>query len=257
MTGAVAAWAWEDRDARRALVWGSAAALVVAAIPFLRFVFGYLTILIHEFGHSVAGWAFGYPSIPAFDFSYGGGVTVHQDRSLGLTILLTAGWAALGWFAREHRKALTVVAVGAAVWAVLAFTPAHEAIQIAAGHAAELVLAGLFLFRAMHGEACRIKEERPLYAFCGTLIVLHNLRFAWGLATSPLERDLYADAKGGGHWMDFSRLAEEFLHVELKTVAALFFLLCLATVAGAFVADRRRSAAMRRIQAESDAVPFS
>ena len=39
----------------------------------------------------------------------------------------------------------------------------------------------------------------------------------------------YEAAKGGGHWMDFSRIAEEYLKVKLSTVAVFFLFLCLIT----------------------------
>jgi hypothetical protein len=39
----------------------------------------------------------------------------------------------------------------------------------------------------------------------------------------------YEEAKGGGRWMDFSRLGEEFLGAELQTVAAAFLLAAVAT----------------------------
>jgi hypothetical protein len=38
---------------------------------------------------------------------------------------------------------------------------------------------------------------------------------------------MYEAAKGGGHWMDFSRLAEEYFRVPLDFIAGAFFLLCL------------------------------
>lgn len=231
-------WAWRDPAARRALIQGGVAALAISLIPFLRFVFGHLVILIHEFGHAVTGWLFGYPSIPAFDFAYGGGVTVHQDRSFGLVVILAVGWAVLAWLTRRSRPVFSAAGSVAGLWAFLAFTRLHEILQIAMGHGAELILAGLFLYRAMDGEACRIPAERPLYAFCGVFVLLHDVVFAWGLMTSPLQRDLYEDAKGGGHWMDFSRLAEEFLRADLRTVAVAFLAACLVVPAIALLAHR-------------------
>ncbi len=231
-------WPWEDPGARRAFVRGGVAAAVASLVPFTRFVFGYLVVLVHELGHAVAGWAFGYPSIPAFDFMYGGGVTIHPGRSAGLLVLLACGWIALAVWVRENRRLLFAVSGGAAIWALLAATPAHEIVEIAMGHGAELAVAGIFLHRAGTGNACRIAAERPLYAFCGVLMLLHDLRFAGGLLASPLARDLYEDAKGGGHGMDFSRLAEGFLRVDLRVLAASFLVACLATPVLAALAQR-------------------
>jgi hypothetical protein len=76
--------------------------------------------------------------------------------------------------------------------------------------------------------------------------VLHDLSFAHGLATSLGDRLVYEDAKGGGHWMDFSRLAEDFFHVPLASVARLFWLLCWLPpiVAIAWHLQRERIAAL-------------
>lgn len=61
-----------DNDAWKSLGTGFMIALVALLVPFLGFIFGYLGILVHELGHAVAAWMFGYPAVPAFDFQYGG-----------------------------------------------------------------------------------------------------------------------------------------------------------------------------------------
>ena len=60
---------------------GLGIAAIVFAVPLLKHIFGTLMILIHEMGHMIFGWILGYPSVPAFDLMYGGGVTLHTDRS--------------------------------------------------------------------------------------------------------------------------------------------------------------------------------
>ena len=54
-----------EREGQVALASGLAVAVVAFAFPFSRFVFGYFVTLVHEMGHTLAGWLFGYPSIPA------------------------------------------------------------------------------------------------------------------------------------------------------------------------------------------------
>ena len=88
-----------------------------------------------------------------------------------------------------------------------------------------MAFAGLFLYRAISGSGIIVGLERPLYAFVGVFIEVLDLRFAYLLLTSHAYRVDYEAAKGGGHWMDFSRIAEEFLHVDLTVVAG-FFLVC-------------------------------
>jgi hypothetical protein len=227
-----------DRDGLKALGVGLAIAIPVFLVPFLNFVFAYLVVLIHEFGHAVAGWIFGYPSLPAFDFSYGGGATLHGERQVGLVVLVYLAAVGAGWLLRRSRLAVASLAAVVAIYSVLAWTPAHEALMLFMGHGAELLFAGLFLYRAMSGSGVRVPAERPAYAFAGWFILLFDLRFALRLFARPAERALYEDAKGGGHWMDFSRLADEYLHTSLDGVAFLFLLLCLLVPLLAFLAHR-------------------
>jgi hypothetical protein len=226
-----------EREGWLAVGAGLALALVVSAVPFLGFVFSYFVILVHEMGHALAGWLYGYPSIPAFDFTYGGGVTSHTERMPGLAVLVQAGLLALCWIARHHRGVLAVAVAVCALYAATAWTALHHGVILAMGHGMELVIAGLFLHRALSGNACQTPAERPVYAFVGFFTVIHDLRFSWRLLTSEYQRELYANAKGGGHWMDFSRLAGEHFGTSLEIVAAVFVLLCGVPVAIALAAN--------------------
>lgn len=232
--------AWISRAARRALAIGGAAAVATHLVPFLRFVFTYLIILIHEFGHAVVGWTFGYPSIPAFDFTFGGGLTFHENRAWTLVALVVVALGYAVYRLRDRPRLAGLVAGGGAAYVLLAATSAHEFLQIAAGHGAELAIAGLFLYRAVGGSELRSEAERPAYAFAASFILLGDLRFAWGLMTSAAERAAYAAAKGGGDWMDFSRLANEYLGVELERVAAAFLFLTLLVPLAALWAHASR-----------------
>jgi hypothetical protein len=115
-------------------------------------------------------------------------------------------------------------------------TAAGDVVMIAMGHGGELAFAALFIHRALSGNACHHAAERTLYAWMGLHIVFHDIRFAFGLATNAFQREMYAGAKGGGHWMDFSRLADEFLGAPLEAVAGGFLVLCLLPPVLAFAA---------------------
>ncbi len=206
---------------------GVGLALLTELLPILRVFIGYFVILVHEMGHAATGWLFGYPSIPAFDSTYGGGVTSHQDQMLLLVLLVYAALAALLWAFRSNWLSLGIVLVTALGYSALLVTSGHDIAILAMGHGSELVFAGLFIHRALSGRSCHHGVERPLYAWIGFHIVFHDMRFAYGLVTSEFAREMYAEAKGGGHWMDFSRLAGEYFSVPLETVAGIFLLLCL------------------------------
>ena len=227
-----------DKQAAISLGIGLALAVLAASVSPLKFIFSYLTIAIHELGHAVFGWLFGYPSIPAFDFRYGGGFAVHRGRSTIVLIGVYAAIAAAGWLYRRNRRMLCMLAALLALHALVAYTAAHHVVILFMGHGAELLLAGVFLYRAMSGRSIVRAVERPLYAFCGLFILICDIVFVHGLMTHRGKRILYEAAKGGGHWMDFSRIAERHLHVDLTAVASFFLLCCLTVPVASFLAFR-------------------
>ncbi|MCB1058253.1 MAG: zinc ribbon domain-containing protein, partial [Acidobacteria bacterium] len=175
---------------------GLGIAAVFVAIGPLRFVFSYLVILIHELGHTAFAWLFGYPTIPALDFRYGGGVSLHGERSslLLFLIALALGYAARLLWPYPGWRWLGLGVAG--FWGLAILTDFDDAIILVMGHGLELVVAGLFLYRALTGRSLRTPAERPAYAFAGWFIVLYDLRFAWQLATDPDHRTVYEQAKG-------------------------------------------------------------
>jgi hypothetical protein len=221
---------------------GAVAALAALRLPLAQAALSGLTTLVHEMGHAAFGWLFGYPSIPAFDFSYGGGVTLQQDRIpvLAFAVAGAAGYGAYALRARAGLRNALLALLG--LYVPLALTRGHEAVILAMGHGGELAFATLALHRALSGRGCTVAAERPLYGLVGWFLVLSGLAFAWRLRSSALDRALYEDAKGGGHWMDFSRLAEQYLHVSLEAVATGFLVLCLLPPALALWLQRARRA---------------
>jgi hypothetical protein len=216
---------------------GAALTALVLALPWPRFALSYLTTLIHEFGHALVGWAFGYPSVPRFDFTYGGGVTTMQGRStliLGIVYVLL-GLAVVSY--RRNRPTLIALAAGLGLFALCAHTDLHRVIILFMGHGMELVIAAVFLYRALSASAVVHALERPLYAMCGFFILASDLHFGWRLMTSPAARRAYGAAKGGGHWMDFDRIARH-LHVGLPTIAFVFLACCLLAALIAFLIYR-------------------
>jgi hypothetical protein len=219
---------------------GLLAAFLAMQFPLVQAALSGMTVLVHEMGHAAFGWLYGYPSIPAFDFSYGGGVTLQHERSL---LVLGAVFAAgsYGVYAlRAHALLRNALAALLALHALVALTPAHEVAIIAMGHGGELGFATLALHRALSGRGCKLEAERPLYGLVGWFLVLSGGQFAWRLRTSAFHREVYEEAKGGGHWMDFSRLAEEHLHTSLEAVATVFLLCCLVPPVLALAVQRLR-----------------
>lgn len=231
-----------DRAGWLSLGGGFVAAGLALQIPLAQAALGGLATLVHEMGHAAFGWLFGYPSVPAFDFAYGGGVTLHQERALLLCLAIAAGGVYGVWTLRDRPPSRDLAIGWLVVWAALALTRGHEAAILAMGHGGELAFATLALHRALSGHGCRLEAERPLYGLAGGFLVLSGMTFAWRLSTSAFHRAAYAGAKGGGHWMDLSRLANEHLHVSLETVATAFGIACLAPPAIALWLQRGQRA---------------
>ena len=92
---------------------GVVLAVVVISVPLFNHIFQTFTILVHEMGHAITGWIFGYPSFPAFDFVYGGGVTLHTGRS---TVILLLFYLLAGALIFRYRgNPLTIIVVSVVV----------------------------------------------------------------------------------------------------------------------------------------------
>jgi hypothetical protein len=223
------------------LLAGFLLAIFVLRSGWVTFLFHPLITIIHELGHTIVGWVFGYPSIPAFDFQYGGGVTIHEeDRKIAIVIVLYLALGFLVYRCRKSRATVGALLLLGALYSWTAFTDVHQILGLFMGHGTELIVAGIFLYRAISGSAILEALERPLYAFVAFFILFEDIRFSYQLSTSQVHRIMYEDAKGGGHWMDFSRISEEFLRVELSTVAAVFLICCLLTPVAVFAIFKKR-----------------
>ncbi|MEL7059382.1 MAG: hypothetical protein AAGN46_05060 [Acidobacteriota bacterium] len=229
---------------------GAALGVVAFFIPFVRFVLSYLNVLVHEFGHSATAWALGYPSVPAFDWRYGGGVAIHGERSMLVMFVIGALFLWRLVALAEHpgpRNRLLGLGV---LYVIVLMTPLDEALRLSMGHGMELIIAGVFLFRALTGEAIIESAERPLYAMCGVFMLICNASLAWGLMHSDVARDAYGMQKGGGHVGDLSRLAKDVFYVPLELTGAALFLATFLTPIAAYVVAARFDARAQRAAAE-------
>jgi hypothetical protein len=218
-----------DRGAWNAVIGGGLLAMLLILLPFLTFLFVPLMTLIHELGHAFMAWVFGYPAIPAFDFLYGGGMTIHGDRWPLLLWAIYGGLGYLAWVYRRNRMTLIVLGIFTAFYSAVAFSSIHQVLFVAMGHGFELIFAGVFLYRAISGFGCRNSVERLLYGMAGFFIIFYDLRFAWRLIFDPMEVAIYRGGKGGLLDHDFVRLSQEFFHLDLAIIIGVFWWLVLFT----------------------------
>jgi hypothetical protein len=225
-----------EREGLAALGIGAGLLLVLGWFPFVAFILSPILTLTHELGHAAFAWLFGYPALPAFDFFYGGGLTHWAERRHGVLWLLIVGLLGAGiWRSRGHRPRMIFFGVLLALYVPLALKADWE-IVLYMGHGTTLIVAGVFLYRALDGWACIYPIERPLYAFLGFFMVLHEMALAHGLMTNPAARMLYREGKGGiAH--DFVRISGS-LRTSLESVARFHLFWCVLVVVAAFLAHR-------------------
>jgi hypothetical protein len=188
---------------------GLLAAILLSALPFTRFVLSALVTLLHELGHAAVAWALGCPAVPAFDLVYGGGVTYHQSFEPPLAVLVGGLFVAAGWWLRRRPRAVVAVAILGLVWLLIVVSPWRRSVAIsAAGHAAEMLFAGLFLWMALSGVGWRSPEvERPLGSFVAFFVSLHTLAFASRLRSDDAYLAEYLRGKGGALMNDLEHVA--------------------------------------------------
>jgi len=199
---------------------------------------GVLITLVHEMGHTAMAWLFGYPALPAFDFVHGGGMTINFDRHNGILLFLYALFIYAIYYYRDNRTTLLIILGLGCVHTLFAYTRLGEIFTLFMGHGTELVIAGVFIYRAMTSTSIVHEIERPMYSSIGFYIVFHDISFAWKLMQDSGYRVEYEAQKGGYHFGDFSRIAEQHLGVDLSVVAFMFLLCCLLLPVFSFLAWR-------------------
>ncbi|MGP1383939.1 MAG: hypothetical protein ACTS2F_10300 [Thainema sp.] len=213
-----------DKEGQRAIAAGLGLGLLVTLLGQVKFLLHPLITTVHELGHAATNWLFGYFAIPAFDFIYGGGVTMSSaQKSVIIVTLMYLGLAYL--FYRYWRNILTArLLLGLTlVYLLCAYTPIHQALIVGMGHGFELLFAIVFLYQSLSGLGCRTSIERPLYGMLGFYIVLYDIGFAWRLLTDSDMRAVYNLGKGGID-NDFVRLARDYLGSNLSAIAVAFLL---------------------------------
>lgn len=217
---------------------GALGAALASFLPLAAYMGHFVSALTHEMGHCAVGFLFGYPSIPAISLA-GEAVSVHHGRSW---FVLAVVWSALAFGATRVRAGgprVAALAGVALVYPALAFTQARELLFLAGGHLGELAFATLALWRALTGGFTESSGERALYGVLGWALVAHNVRLAFGLATSAVARAEYHANVSFGVPNDYVRIAGEVFGCSLASVGAVMTALGVAALPSALWLARR------------------
>ncbi len=197
---------------------GLVVAIIVYAVPFTRFVMSALVTLFHELGHAVVAWSLGIPALPAFDFTYGGGITSYGQFHLSIALVIAGGFVFLAYRFRRNWKTLVVLTAVAGVWLFFVSSEWRRGFACAwGGHVSEFVLSAIFFYMALAGVGFRIPEiERPLGAFIAFFVQIHSIGFALKLRSDPNFLEWYRQGKGGMLMNDLESVALD-LRIHLGT----------------------------------------
>ena len=231
---------------------GLVLAIIATAVPIIRFLISPLQIIIHELGHAIAGWLFGYPSIPSFDFVYGGGITPHGAHQIAIALLVAGGFAYLGYVFRGNRRAVILIGACFLVWLFFEMSVwRREMLMSAAGHMNECVFAGIFLYMALANIGWRMPAvERPLGAFLAFFIEINMIRFCLALMHDQDFLETYRQGKGGMLMHDVDAISSDLIihtrwHPSIQTLAFLLMLFSFSTLAVAVLLYLRRGDVQR------------
>lgn len=205
----------------------------------------YIGTIFHETGHTVFLWLFGYPAVPTFDFTYGGGFTYAFTRSTPMLwavyFLSVAGVVQL--IRLQYPVLAGIAVVATLLHLAVAFNDVHEAVWLFMGQGTEMAVGAYCILRGVIGHDEYGAAERWLNMIFGMFITGKNAILCWGLITDDVQRYAYEAQKGGHGLGDFSRIAEMFsVRIEIVASAGLVFGLALAGAAVAFGLVNRREA---------------
>lgn len=218
-----------DQEGWKAIAAGIVLALLILASQQVTFLLSPLITLVHELGHTLTNWIFGYPAIPAFDFMHGGGVTFNVERMSFLIGLVYCGFGYLFYVYWQNHLTARVLLGVAIAYTVCAFTGIHDFLVVSMGHGFELIFAGIFMARAISGYACRYPIERPLYAMLAAYVTFYDIQFSWRLIFDQTTRAIYQQGKGGVIDHDLVRIARDVFNVDLTIAAGGMLLATLLT----------------------------
>ncbi|MSR06513.1 MAG: hypothetical protein EXR93_05525 [Gemmatimonadetes bacterium] len=231
-----------SREGWRALGLGFMIAAVLTFLPFFGMLLNPLITIAHELGHAVVAWVFGYPAVPAFDFAYGGGVTsIEEEQRMWIVVVVYGLLAYAGWRVRRHIPTAVALVGIVVLYSFIVFADWADVLILAMGHGTELIIAGVFLYRAISGYAILQVDERPAYAMAAFVILFHDVSFAWGLTTSDFMRELYDEGKGG-MLNDFTVVTMYVRGTTVADIGRWFLAGCGLTVVAAWLAHRYQHA---------------
>ena len=208
---------------------------ICALIPFfwgsLRWIMSYLKILIHEIGHSVIAWLFGYPCVPTFNLRHGGGLAVRVPQANWLLAALAIVFIIFVVKNYRNIKAMVITGICLAVYLLCFFTSLHNILELYMGHGFEILFATVFIYCAASNWMVHHFIERILYAFIGFYLLYENIIFSWRLLFDKAYRAEYFSGIAPGLLNDFYIIWAKYLNTSFGSLVVFHLILTLLSPA--------------------------
>lgn len=209
------------------LVLGIILAPALSLPPILKRSGWIFTAIIHEGGHTIYSLFVGCPAFPRISL-LGNAATTTQQQYPFLCILLFCcmGYGLYKIWEYPFWRYLLIV--------LLVFYPflvinSHlkEWGHLLSGHLGELLIAGIFTWRAVTGIATGGEIDRAAYGVMGWYLIIHNAYLCFGIAYIPAVRTWYYDNGSYGLVNDYIRVAGS-IGIDIKVVALSMMLISIA-----------------------------
>jgi len=177
---------------------------------FLYYGLVYMGVFFHEIGHTIFMWFYGIPTLPIFDFKYGGGYSVSvAARSWPAQIVV---WVALAYGLYSIRDRLHPIALYPLIgfcglFGLIGLSDFYEDIILFMGHGAQAVLGGFMLARGFYAVFLVRPSERWLNVFVGAFFIFDQIKMCHSLLYDADYKMQYDYQKGGHGMGDLSRIA--------------------------------------------------
>ena len=116
----------------------------------------YPVVFLHEMGHTITRWAFGYLALPSFDFANGGGSKQdfrHSEILLYAVYALLFGAFITAIILKRAYRIAGIIAVTGCLHLALFYGQGHEGAINYMGHGCELLVATFLVIWTARGES--------------------------------------------------------------------------------------------------------
>lgn len=171
--------------------------LICHIVPIVNIAAHSLVTVVHECGHTVAAWLFGYPAIPVFVGIQPRTIMFERPLLLMVVYLAVLGWWMYRYWQLHHSYSYRMLA-GVAIYLFFFFSPelTHRLLGIM-GHGGEILGGWFCCYFALMPDTKMQNAQKMALLFLGMLCWVAVLIFVWRLGFDPVFLDAYFNRMDG------------------------------------------------------------